>query len=469
MLACVAMAGCLSPGEGQAADVGGPGPTLTPPAFDDLVMVSDAALVSAPGHRMAEFMVTSNPNDPDHLALGVMDYDSGSGGLACLVYVSHDGGRSWSLSQKVPGLDRAHLQFDQWVSFDRDGVLHYICLDTAGNGQQALETWPYYSYSEDGGHTWQPAVLIPRPGSIDKSALVAASDGRVYAAFSGYVARTDDRGASWLPLVQTGAGSNPNGFVEDSQGTVYLWVRSSDTGRVAYTHDGGDSWNHTDVGPFEIPPGFNDQNRWVEQRPWTTLPTITINPVNDHLFVAQQSWNVDTDLYETTVYRSADRGRTFQSVSDPGFVSPTCSPCHTAKPSVHVDIDGRLGLSVQMLDHGGHRKEVWFTASPDEGATWVDPVLLSQADTPDSWASPAAFTPQPAGVVSAASHLAGQPGDAVPTAYGVAATALVSELQMRWNGEYWGLASSSQGFVVPWIDHSADGVPQLYSRLVAAA
>lgn len=469
LLSAMVLAGCLggTPTDADEPDddsdaFAAPGPiTAVTPVGEDV-------LVSPPGHRMAEFMITSNPLDPDHLALGVMDYDSGSGGLACVIYISHDGGKTWVESEKVPGLERPHLQFDQWVSFDRDGVLHYLCLDTAGNGEEALQTWPYYSYSEDGGTSWAPAVLIPRPGSIDKSALIAGSDGRVYAAFSGYVARTDDLGESWLELKQTEAGSNPNGFVEDSNGTIFLWVRGGDTGRVAYTEDGGETWNHTDVGPFAIPPGFNDQNRWVEQRPWTTLPSIAIHPHNDHIFVAQQSWNTDTSLYETTVYRSTDHGRSFDNVTTPPFASPTCSPCHVAKPSVHVDDAGRVGLSVQILNDGGHRKEVWFTASSDEGKTWVEPIQLSEAETPNSWANPNAFTPNPESAMGVATHLAEDPTDVVPTAYGVAATTLVSELQMRWNGEYWGLESSPEGFVVPWIDHRADGVPQLYVQLVKA-
>jgi hypothetical protein len=76
------------------------------------------------------------------------------------------------------------------------------------------------------------------------------------------------------------------------------------------------------------------------------------------------------------------------------------------------------------------------------------------------------LVPAPESAVGVATHLAQDPTDVIPTAYGVGATGLVSELQMRWNGEYWGLGWSSNGFVVPWIDHSSDGVPQLYSRIV---
>lgn len=436
--------------------------------IEAIAAVAPQVLVSPEGHRMAEYMVARNPLDADHLILAAHDYDAGTGTLTCVLFVTRDGGLTWKQSQPIPGLDRPHLQFDGWVSFDRQGVAHYICLDTAGTQGQ---TWPYYSHSTDGGDTWAPAVLIPTQTegqSIDKSALIAASDGTVYAAFSGQVARTLDSGKTWTKGASHGSGSNPNGFAEDIWGTVYLLLRGGGASRVARTSDGGESWNMTEVGPFIIPPGYNDQNRWVDQRPWTTLPSMAYHDRTDSLFVVQQSWNTTTSLYEIHLYRSADRGVSFQELAVPAFASPTCGPCHVTKPSIAFDLEGRLGLLVQLTNDGGHTKEVWFSASGDEGLTWVPSFVLSKTAPPDEWMNARAFTPSTSAPTGFAAGVAENPTDAGPMAVGLALTTAVQELQMRWNGEYWGIEASTRGFVAPWIDHSADGAPQLYARLLRA-
>lgn len=469
----LALAGCLTESGSTSTkkSLGGPDqkrPTSVPPTISKLVPVAPQVLVSPAGHRMAEFMVARNPLDANHLILAALDYDSGTGTLACVLYVSRDGGATWAQSQPVPGLQRSHLQFDGWVSFDLKGVAHFICLDTAG---QTGQTFPYYSHSTDGGTTWSPAVHIPTATdgqSTDKSSIHAGRDGTVYAAFSGQVARTSDNGKTWQKGKNTGTGSNPNGFAEDSLGTVYLWVRGQGGGRVARTTDRGETWNASVVGPFAIPPGYSDQNRWVDQRPWTTLPSIAVHPITDQVFVAQQSWNSTTSLYETSVYRSDDHGVSFQKVGVANFTSASCAPCHVTKPSIAFDDVGRLGLLVQLTNDGGHIKEVWFSASADEGATWVEPLVLSKTAPPNGWANPRAFTPSPNGFVGLANGLAAHPTDAVAIVAGFGLTTAVQELQMRWNGEYWGIAASPQGFVATWIDHAAGGVPQLWSRLVRA-
>jgi hypothetical protein len=163
-----------------------------------------------------------------------------------------------------------------------------------------------------------------------------------------------------------------------------------------------------------------------------------------------------------------DHGATFEKVVTPAYKSETCRPCSVTKPSVTVDDAGRLGLLVQLVNDGGHIKEVLFTASADEGQTWVEPFVLSKTAPPNEWANAKAFTPGASGAQGMASYAAANPTDASQIAIGLALTTAVQELQMRWNGEYWGISSSPQGFVTAWIDHSNGGVPQIYSRLLKA-
>jgi hypothetical protein len=256
--------------------------------------------------------------------------------------------------------------------------------------------------------------------------------------------------------------------VEDDLGTVYLWVRGGPGSRVARTSDRGETWNVTNVGPFQTPPGYNDQNRWVDQRPWTTLPSIAINPVTQSVFVVQQTWNATTSLYDVHLYRSADQGVSFEERTVPAFASTTCSPCHVTKPAMSFDDAGRLAVLVQLTNEGGHVKEILASASADEGATWVAPITLSKTAPPNEWQNARTFTPSTANPTGFVSGIAQTPTDGESMVVGLALSTAVQELQMRWNGEYWGMQASSKGFVATWIDHSAGGVPQLYTRLLAA-
>jgi len=285
------------------------------------------------------------------------------------------------------------------------------------------------------------------------------------------VAISRDGGATWDRPVHIGPSTTPNGFLEAPDGALYLLtLGSTDAGRdfrVWVSSDRGVTWNPTVVGPFVIPPGYNDQNRWVDQRPWTTMPDMTLRASDGHLFAVAQSWDETQESYRIHLHRSADGAATFQAVPTPTFESSTCPDCHVTKPTVTVDAAGRLGLQVQLTVDGATRKEVWFAASADDGATWTQPVLLSATDVPSFWAHPMDLTPQPSSLVATATYLAENPTDAHGVAVGVGLSTLVSELQLRWNGEYWQITSSPHGFVALYIEHSADGIPELWSRVVA--
>ncbi|MBI2077160.1 MAG: exo-alpha-sialidase [Euryarchaeota archaeon] len=462
-------AGCIDVSDGNgstkkvAGGKAGEKPPGVPSPITKVTALAEKVLVSPAGHRMAEFMVARNPLDANHLILAAHDYDHlGTGTMSCVLYVSKDGGASWKQSNPIPGLNRPHLQFDGWVSFDAKGVAHFVCLDY-DRFNPAPQTWAYYSNSADGGLTWAPATVVQPMGGCDKTSLHAARDGRVYLVCSSRIARTDDGGKTWLPTVPADGGG-ANGFVEDDMGTLYVMTR----GGVSRSFDRGDTWKRVPVGPFRVPTGYDDTTRWVRQEPWTTLPSLAISPVTQHVFVAQQSWTTAKNAFEATVYASDNGGNNYTAASVPQFKSATCDGCSVTKPSVHVDDAGRVGLLVQLVNDGGHVKEVMFTASSDEGKTWVEPVVLSKTAPPNGWANPRTFTPNVAGAATLATHVASNPTDAPNVAVGVALTTAVQELQMRWNGEYWGVSSSPNGFVVPWIDHSSNGVPQVFSRLVAA-
>jgi hypothetical protein len=478
----VLLSGCFDGGSDAGPDTDQPVP---PSAALAVTPLADTVLVSTPEHRIAEFMVNRNPNDPDHLVTAYGDYDSPGGVLNCGFAVSRDGGATWTVSSPIEGFSGPYLQFDGWVDFDEWGGVHGTCLMQGGPGS-VQESWPYYFSSADGGLTWTNVQHIPTDpegASLDKGVLGVGRDGRVYVAVGGWVGTTADNGTTWVPMspiMQAHEGrlvdapfAVLNGFVEDNAGTVFLsgsgperdvWIMRST--------DGGVSWTEAAAGKFFIPPGYNDQNRWANQDPWTALPNLAHDPVSDDLYIVWQSWDTEYDGYRIHLWRSTDHGVTFAPTAVPDFASPTCAdPCHVTHPAVAFDQEGRLGMIVQLTREGGHLKEVYFSASADEGATWTKPFELNKADgmgpTAQGWSNPNAFAPLPGNAQAIAAGLASDPTTAHNIAVGLALTSAVSELQMRWNGEYWGLSATSKGFVAMWIDHSNDGRPQLYSRLLA--
>jgi hypothetical protein len=478
LLAAFAVAGCFGGSDEAATPVEPRSPAVPITAIAPL---GEPVLASLPEHRIAEFMVNRNPNDPDHLVAAYGDYDSYGGVLNCGFSVSRDGGATWTVSEPIEGFAGPYLQFDGWVDFDEWGGVHATCLMQGGPGS-VTESWPYYFNSADGGLTWTNVLHIPTDpdgASLDKGVLGVGRDGRVYVAVGGWVGTTADNGTTWVPMSgikQMHEGrlveapfAVLNGFAEDHAGTVFLsGLGSGDDVWVMRSTDGGVSWTEAVAGQFHIPPGYNDQNRWVNQDPWTALPNLAHDPVSDDLYVVYQSWDTEYDGYKIHLWRSTDQGVTFTETSVPAFGSPACTdPCHVTHPSVAFDLQGRLGMTVQLTKEGGVLKVVQFSASSDNGTTWLPPLELSHADGMQSWQNPNAFRPLPENAQAIARGLAADPTTGNNVAIGIALTSAVQELQMRWNGEYWGLAATSKGFVAMWIDHTNDGRPQLYSQLLA--
>jgi len=468
LLAAGAVAGCLSPSH---ASTSGHPATPSVAAVSGLKALGAPVHVSTPGHRVAEFMVLRDPRDADHLVTAFGDYDSPGGVLNCAFAVSKDGGASWTVSKPVPGFSGPYLQFDGWVGFDPQGGVHAVCLRESGPGA-TTETWPYYFRSGDGGLTWSAAQHVPTDPpdlSTDKTVLGVGSDGTVYAAVSDLVGTTQDNGTHWVTMRPVERGFQVfNGMAELADGTMALLGLGPDSEIwLERTADHGASWNRTVVGKDVVAPGYNDQNRWVDQRPWTTVPILAHDPATDDVWVAWQSWDAAYGAYRLHVAHSTDHGRSFAETAVPAFKDAACSdPCHVTHPGLAVDGKGRVGLLAQLTKDGGVLKVVQMSASSDRGATWTVPITLSKADGMDSWQNPNAFTPAAGNGQAIAEGLAQAPGTAHEVAAGIALTSAVSELQMRWNGEYWGMAATPKGFVAMWIDHTGGGRPQLWSQLI---
>ena len=101
-----------------------------------------------------------NPNDPEHLVLGTIDYDFPS----MSSYVSFDGGETWEGPYPVPYLlEDLGAGGDPVVGFDREGEVYmaYISIGIEEFNLGPIEVAAQVSSiavgrSEDDGFTWPP-------------------------------------------------------------------------------------------------------------------------------------------------------------------------------------------------------------------------------------------------------------------------------------------------------------------------
>ena len=139
------------------------------PAFSRGILVT-RDLGGAPFQTEPSLAV--DPNDPDHLILGVIDYNFPS----LVNYVSQDGGASWEGPFSVPyPADDLASAGDPVVAIGRDGTAHYasISLDVEEFSigptlLVALVSGIGVSSSEDGGFTWSRTTRSARSTLVSR-------------------------------------------------------------------------------------------------------------------------------------------------------------------------------------------------------------------------------------------------------------------------------------------------------------
>jgi hypothetical protein len=465
------------------------------------VVLSDRTLVSPAGHRIGEFAAARNPANPQHLVVGAMDWDHETGGVGCAVYVSRDGGRSWIAGLMGPGLDEPFTRGDPWVAIDPSGRAHIQCMKfvrgpaeygigaaTGGSGATVVQM---HARSDDGGDHFGIATRIPPrdvSNQVDKESIYASRAGTLYACIgeSGkpsqdlVVSRSFDGGESWtIPLSldqiiavdqQNSSGfGNCNGFAEGPNGEVYLlWEGITGAGArfgTVTTLDQGATWiNGAGIDYWFRSGGVTAP---APLSPFSTWPSIAASPVSGDVFVTLQTKDPMSGLQRTHLWRSSDRGAVYLELPLPAVPSTDCAPCHQMRPAVTVDSQGRLGLQYVLTDERGLRKEVWFLISPDGGTSWLDPVQVARTDVDQSWLDPRNLIP--AGLearLNEAAYMAAHPEEA-GTVYGWQAAARVQRNDhVKWGGDYWSITASGEGFVALWEDNAANGVHQLWSRII---
>lgn len=483
-LLVVPLAGCLSGDEEAGLEPAGE-PSEGP--VGSLGIVAERTLVSPPGHRMSEFSVATDPTDASRLIVAGMDLDDEQGASNCVIYVSEDGGRSWEQTAAPFGAD-LRIKGDPWLAIGPSGEVHTTCIDVATQGDDIIQ-WLYHTRSEDHGRTWEAPVKVPMleaDDSMDKSAVGIDPDGRVYACAADLdqdrqltVTRSLDGGQTWQAQAVGDLLANCNGVLTGPDGAVHvLWCRAGDTPCMATgtvtTRDGGETWEApVEAGKVDLAWMPDGANRHLPDAPQPAVPSLAVDPTTGRVVVAWGSAD------------EQDRFRVHLSKLDPGderyhdLVSPVpedhrCSACHVTRPTVAFDQEGRLGM-LWKVTRGTtiDQREIWFSILPEPGDTWADPIQLAELGPAASKADPRHYAPHPDALTGGASVLAESlasgdvlsPDDAGSHALTLYGHAFFGSVHSD-GGDYWTLAAGSEGFVPMWVDHAAEGKPQLWSAIV---
>ena len=350
-----------------------------------------------------------NPNDPEHLVVGLIDYNFPS----VTSYVSLNGGDVWEGPFQSPFLlDDRTSGGDPVLAFDRDGNLHFASISigveefTFGNIVTfSLVSSISVSNSADGGFSWQEPVSTARSG-VETRDLQLDPLGRLRGTLA-----TSFLDKPWMTV-----GPRPGNPALDSIYVTYtnfevlfeiLWIGEipaflpkavETTIRLVRSDDGGQNWTDpVNVSPTvarlfgEVAggadvPGFTSSKRVVQG----SQPVVT---PDGSVFVA---WLDSTDdgsmegIAEIHVARSTDGGRTFEpSVVAAEFDEIPFRPRTSffrywgaAFPQLAVGPQGELYVvyTGRPSDRPSDDGDIFFVASLDGGRSWTAPLRLNDDD-----------------------------------------------------------------------------------------
>lgn len=441
-------------------------------------------LVSVPGHRTSEFTVAADPTRPGGLLAAAMDWDSEAATVQCGAYWSADGGAAWTAVSALPGHAAVREDTDPWVAFDATGRAYLTCSE-GGVGM-------LMGQSPDGGRTWETARPVPTGGLPIKGAVGAFGDGELVVCFQQggafQVLHSLDRGGNWTSTVFPQLSAGCNGVQRDANGTTYVLWQSGGALEadnlnpappgvgILYSTDGARTWT-----PVHIQDELGAAPANMQGAPQAAAPSMAISPVTGAIFVAAQQYqNAEAvgplgpeSRALAKLWRSNDRGRTFDEVPVPQVSTSACgtgeqlqTPCNQVHPTLAFDALGHLAFQFTLSDGTSLTKQVWVAVSGDESTTWPQSTMLSETGASQSYLLPGNALPTPEGIVAQAQEVAADPSSA-PAAASARADSATWPLFHRDGGEYFGIAPVPGGIADLWVEHDADGRNQILSRRLA--
>ncbi len=376
--------------------------------------------------------IAVDPLDPEHLVLGVIDYNFPS----MSSYVSFDGGESWDGPNQVDYfLEDFSAAGDPVVAFDRDGDVYMVSI-SLGFDEYRLGSLVSFaeissmivSKSEDGGETWSAAVSaarstietvsIPDPEGKERGTVAidfldkpwitvgpAPDDPErdiIYLTYTEFqttystlyadelpfltapvtattirAVRSDDGGATWSepaavsPTVFQAEGASEEG--EGGEGGAAARAQNDDGEGGVGTQEEGE-------------PILGGQNQTVQgSQPEVlsdgTLVVAYLDTTND---------GVQEGLSQVMVGLSGDRGQTFETSRAGVFRELHFQPRNStfrywgaAFPQLTVGPNDEIYVVTTALppEKPSDEGDIYLMRSSDRGATWADPVRVNQDDT----------------------------------------------------------------------------------------
>lgn len=353
-----------------------------------------------------------NPLDPDHLVVGVIDYNFPS----LVTYVSYDGGETWQgpFLAPYPHEDRSSAG-DPVLAFDRRGNLFLAGLSLAVEefslgpiGVVALVSRITVSGSQDGGQTW-PTTVPAASSRVDTQRVALDRFGRL----RGQVV------AGFLDKPWMAVGPDPQNPDQENLYVVYTEFKQVDeifylgevpalvpqetltTIQLVRSSDGGRTWSP----PVNVSPtvrrGFGNLLPPSQQPSEHTAGGSKRVVQGAQVAVAKDgtvyvAWldTTDDDSFkgraEIHVARSEDGGRTFTRLGPAVTFRELPFRPRTAFfrywgscfPQLAVGPGGEVYIVYAALPPDNPRDDgdVYFVRSLDRGASWSAPVRLGGDD-----------------------------------------------------------------------------------------
>ncbi|MGH7720697.1 MAG: sialidase family protein [Gemmatimonadaceae bacterium] len=432
-----------------------------------------------------ETILATNPRDANHLLASAMVLDPVLSAYYILVYVSFDGGRTWTQTLEVR---RGLLAGDPSLAFGTKGEAYVVCLGfpLGPDGSAGGETLVYRS--PDGGKSWEAPTSLPMsdrphlavdhtggaysgrlylhtfggPGLPDASIAPFDSGGPIGFALSVY--RSTDGATFPAPTQLVFQEKRPlrriGTSVVLSDGTfmaVVGQVTPGDSGaasrpgmvlKTVTSSDGGENFSPANtVSSWSYPTNL---------RVFATNPAIAVDasngPFRDRVYVV---WADGREGRSKILLSYSDnKGHTWSppvAVDDAPAHGSSDGP-NAFQPAVAVNNAGVVG--VVWYDRRDHPNDVdwteYFAASTDGGETFLPNVRISERPFLHDWTKPATLSANLNGV---------EPPNG---ASGALAFSVMSGRAYTGAGETQGLAASADGAFHPlWIDNRT-GVPQMW-------
>lgn len=400
------------PGSGDSPLLQSVGPGILVPYRDPAPAFSRDLLVTrdfSNSPLQTEPDIAVNPNDPDHLVLGVIDYNFPNNSA----YVSIDGGVNWEGPQQIKYLRKDRISGgDPVVKFDKEGNVYMASISiglkeySVGNATGfALISSISVSSSKDGGFIWEEPVSSAR-SHVETDAVTGPS-GRMRGTVS----------MSFLdkPWLATG----PHPTIEDQAVLYVTYVEFNTiydilylgeiptlgapevqtTPMLTYSLDQGVTWaDPVAVGPtVKRTYGEIDDTEGQSNAIGTKRVVQGPVPMVDSQGIVYVIWLDSTDdesmkgIAEFYMSKSEDGGETFSNPKRIArFLEPGFRPRNaffrywaSAFPKVAVGPDDELYITYVALppDNPLDEGDVYFIRSTNGGNRWSRPKRINTDET----------------------------------------------------------------------------------------